>query len=1062
MKFLYFPVLLFLCLSLSLNAQNLNTGTKTNVLNSNANSIKIEYTFTGFNQSEVKINGKTYLNLTANDMSQLMEKGFPQLPTYCRSVIIPDRSAMSFKITDQDYYETTTQPIMPSKGHFTRDKDPNSIPYTFNQIYNMDVWYPANNVVLDEPYIVRDLRGMTVHFNPVQYNAKKGLLRIYRKLVIEVFTDYSKASINPFYRLSPSRRVSGEFSDIYRGLFLNYQVDQTMYDSIPEPGKMLVICPTNYMSTIIPFVQWKQSRGLNVTVAEYPAVTGTGNAAIKTYIQNMYNSPGSVTYIILVGDVADIPTNSGVYESAPSDPCYVKLAGNDAYPDAFISRISVQTVSSLNYVVKKLVRYERDPDLGSAAYWYHKAVGVASNSSGGTPPYYDWERANWLRDSILSHGSTSVDRIYDPGATIQMVLDSVNAGRSLINYIGHGSGTSWSTTGFSCSNVYQLTNGFMNPFLIDVACLNGNLTLNECFEEAWLRAGDTNNYKGAVGSYGSSTNASWVPPCDMQTEAVRLLVNGYRKSTGAFCFFGVMKAMDLWGGSSGEGLKLMEQYNLFGDCSTMITFGVPFGPSITHNPLPNTENLSGPYVVNCVITPMNAPLVTGATKLFWTRGTSFTDSVLMTNGSGNNWTANIPGNGSPATYRYYIKTIDTMNRKSTAPGGAPVNYYSFTASADNQNPVITTTPIPNTPKSQWPVAVNASATDNIGVDSVWVKWYKNNPSTGIKRFNLPHTTGNNYSAAFNSTQAEVNYNDSIYYRVFARDISVAHNTDSTALYNFKIIPQSNVIIGNGAISSNYPYTTYWMDGRTDMLYTASEINAGGGAMGLISKIGFNVITADQIPMNGFNVKIQSTSATSLSGFVSSGWTVCYNGVYALPGSGWQYIDLTSPFVWDGTSNLLIEVCYNNSSYTQFSPVYATTITNMACGYYTDLSTGDGCTAAWTANLLTARPNIALTIILTTGVNSENSVIPKTYSLSQNYPNPFNPTTKINFDIPKQGLVTLKIYDILGREIRTLVNDVKSAGKYSVEFNAVELASGVYFYKLTANEFTDIKRMMFIK
>jgi hypothetical protein len=81
---------------------------------------------------------------------------------------------------------------------------------------------------------------------------------------------------------------------------------------------------------------------------------------------------------------------------------------------------------------------------------------------------------------------------------------------------------------------------------------------------------------------------------------------------------------------------------------------------------------------------------------------------------------------------------------------------------------------------------------------------------------------------------------------------------------------------------------------------------------------------------------------------------------------------------------------------------------------------------------------------------------------QNYPNPFNPTTKINFAIPKQGLVTLKVYDVLGREVANLVNEVKTAGNYIVDFDASYLASGVYFYKLEVNGFTDVKRMMLIK
>ena len=83
-------------------------------------------------------------------------------------------------------------------------------------------------------------------------------------------------------------------------------------------------------------------------------------------------------------------------------------------------------------------------------------------------------------------------------------------------------------------------------------------------------------------------------------------------------------------------------------------------------------------------------------------------------------------------------------------------------------------------------------------------------------------------------------------------------------------------------------------------------------------------------------------------------------------------------------------------------------------------------------------------------------------MSQNYPNPFNPSTKINFSIPKQGLVSLKIYDVLGKEIMTLINEQKTAGSYEVDFNGINLASGAYFYRLESSEFVDIKRMILIK
>jgi hypothetical protein len=96
------------------------------------------------------------------------------------------------------------------------------------------------------------------------------------------------------------------------------------------------------------------------------------------------------------------------------------------------------------------------------------------------------------------------------------------------------------------------------------------------------------------------------------------------------------------------------------------------------------------------------------------------------------------------------------------------------------------------------------------------------------------------------------------------------------------------------------------------------------------------------------------------------------------------------------------------------------------------------------------------------VNFKGSEIPITYSLEQNYPNPFNQTTTIRYQIPKDGMVTLKVYDILGAEVTTLVNEEKIAGKYEVHFNASNLASGVYIYRLNVNEFVNVKKMVLLK
>jgi len=92
------------------------------------------------------------------------------------------------------------------------------------------------------------------------------------------------------------------------------------------------------------------------------------------------------------------------------------------------------------------------------------------------------------------------------------------------------------------------------------------------------------------------------------------------------------------------------------------------------------------------------------------------------------------------------------------------------------------------------------------------------------------------------------------------------------------------------------------------------------------------------------------------------------------------------------------------------------------------------------------------------------VTPLTYNLFQNYPNPFNPTTKIKYSIKEQGLVTITIFDILGREIATLVNEPKKAGEYEIELRASKygLSSGVYFYQMKVGDFTLIRKMIMIK
>ena len=102
------------------------------------------------------------------------------------------------------------------------------------------------------------------------------------------------------------------------------------------------------------------------------------------------------------------------------------------------------------------------------------------------------------------------------------------------------------------------------------------------------------------------------------------------------------------------------------------------------------------------------------------------------------------------------------------------------------------------------------------------------------------------------------------------------------------------------------------------------------------------------------------------------------------------------------------------------------------------------------------------IKIITGVSDLDNLVPKTYSLSQNYPNPFNPLTKIRYEIPKEGNISIKVFDILGREITTLLNKHEQPGRYEIEWNAHNFASGIYFYRLQVESFIETKKMILLR
>jgi hypothetical protein len=169
--------------------------------------------------------------------------------------------------------------------------------------------------------------------------------------------------------------------------------------------------------------------------------------------------------------------------------------------------------------------------------------------------------------------------------------------------------------------------------------------------------------------------------------------------------------------------------------------------------------------------------------------------------------------------------------------------------------------------------------------------------------------------------------------------------------------------------------------------------------------------------------------------------------------------VSSPFYYVARS-----LCYDASGTQKWVATYSGT--DSLCrskGIVVDSASSIYISCSSTNNTMHTGPDIALIkYSVLAGINPGNNTTPLNYSLHQNRPNPFNPVTKIKFDVAKQGVVSINVFDITGREVKSLVNNNYQPGVYEVDFNGSGLSSGVYFYRMISGEFTGIKRMILLK
>lgn len=533
----------------------------------------------GFKLKPIRDGNKVAYLPVINNGAKKLQKGFPDLQHLTTS-LIKESNTVSISVIDKKVKTFSNIDILPSKGNIYRNQDPSAIPYTKGAVYAKDEFYPSSVYSLGSDYQFRDFQGMPLKVTPMQYNPVSKELKLFTEITLKItFSGASRAIGN----------YSSDFEPLYKHHFLNF--NSARYTPLPEQGEMLIFTHQNFDQDIQPFVDWKNKIGVPTTLVRIDTL-GSGTASdIKAYISNYYQN-NNLTFVMLVGDANYVPTNS--ISSGDSDNEYGYLSGNDSYPEVIIGRFSAETSSHVNTMVQRTITYETGMSNGGS--WLNSMLGLSSSQGPGDDNEMDYEHIRNMQIDLQNYTYTTLLEMFDGSQggsdaagnpTASMVSQAVEQGLGNILYTGHGSTYSWGSSGFSNTEIDQLSNTESWPFIWSVACVNGNFVNNTCFAESWTRASKNGTPTGAIAALMSTINQSWDPPMHAQDEMVDILVETYanniKRTFGGISMNGCMAMNDAYGY---QGDEMTDTWTLFGDPSIMVrtdtskTLNVNYTPAL--------------------------------------------------------------------------------------------------------------------------------------------------------------------------------------------------------------------------------------------------------------------------------------------------------------------------------------------------------------------------------------------------------------------------------------------------------------------------------------------------
>ena len=970
----------------------------------------VDFSLPSYQLVQVTAEGNNYHQMVIPDYGVTPEVGLPALPIISFNLFISYMETQpEFEIKNITSSEMILKnKIFPVQMPWEKSNPLEERPFTINNnYYNSTGNMEQPFVQISGPFVIAGVKGVVVTIFPFKYNPREDKLVIINSGSIDILLNQA---------ILPVMDKSSVFNQYLNSVFVNYE-----WTSARSASKYLIITAPTFETGMQQFVTHKISKGFEVDMFN-TNVTGTTTTAIKSFIQQRYNDPSTKPeYILLVGDVAQIPAWIGSGEGTPrTDLNYVQLEGADYFADAFIGRFSIANATELQNAINKSLYMENF--IGSLT---KKNIYMSSTDN--------WQITEGTHNYVIDQyfGPAAYTNLklytYTYGATTQQLINALNDNQIFAIYSGHGSETSWADgPPLNQSQVNALTNTWY-PFVYSFACVTGSYHIAECFGETWLR---TDN--GASTFYGSSVNSYWDEDDILERRLIKAMFeDGLTRVTPMFDM-GKIYLVNHYGGGVTQGstmLRYLEMYNLMGDPSMPV---VEMGPPCPIDPASNPNPVNG---------ATNIP-ITGNTAT-WTNGAGATQIEVWFGETGNLVQVY---NGAPITslslatfepFEYnttYGWQVIGKNDTCSVPGSV----WTFTTIQD-PNLVIDTVNVYPQNSNYWTGTTTSAAKMEVSVmrivsnggEQAWAKFDVSSIPVGAT---ITSITANWYITSENCP----------YFKINALPIDPVTATPA-ALYS---------AIQSGALY--YLYDTCpdpgWESevlGGTANADLAASLANGWFAIGFFE---YETLTNYTFTADGWAqtnrpylkimyeyvvpVELTSFAATSTNSEVELIWTTATE----TNNQGFQ-----------------IERMNSGGSFEQvgYAAGFGTTTEPKAYSFI------DSKLEAGSYIYRLKQIDFDGTFTYSEEINVEVE-IPLVYSLEQNYPNPFNPNTTIKYSISEDGFVKLAVYNLLGEEVTTLVNNEQKAGRYEVVFDASRFASGVYVYRLESNNFLSIKKMVLIK